>query len=152
MEIYSPLANVMYIKINSSWSNNNRLYCYNVDIVYATMLCYSTQSPSNKSEEFPQILQPWWLSLRNFRGIFWESFPVTESLEILENFPRIGPQDERFLWDQSFETQFREIPGNFSGISPQDIPEKFSELHHRVFKFRFSPIGVSVVLFFYALP
>ena len=44
MEIYSPLVNVMYIKINSSWSNNNRLYCYNVDIVYETMLCYFTQS------------------------------------------------------------------------------------------------------------
>ena len=49
--------------------------------------------PSNKSEEFPQIHQPWWLSLRNFRGISRESFPVTNSSEILEKFPRIGPQD-----------------------------------------------------------
>ena len=35
-------------------------------------------------------------------------------------------------------------------ISPE-IPEKFSGLPHRIFKFRFSPIGVSEVLFFYAL-
>ena len=93
--------------------------------------------PSNKSEEFPQIHQPWVLSLRNFQGISRESFPVTDSSEILEKFPRIGPQDERFLWDHSFETQFREIPEKFSGnFSPRnsseflqkyslEIPEKF---------------------------
>ena len=47
--------------------------------------------PSNKSEEFPQILQLWWLSFTDFQGISQESFPVTDSLEILEKFPRIGP-------------------------------------------------------------
>ena len=47
--------------------------------------------PSNKSEEFPQILQLWWLSLRNFQGISRESFPVFDSSEILEKFSRIGP-------------------------------------------------------------
>ena len=82
--------------------------------------------PSNKSEEFPQILQPWWLSLKNFQGISQESFPVTDSSKILEKFPRIGPQDERFLWDHSFQTQFREIPEKFSGIFPHKIPQNFS--------------------------
>ena len=81
--------------------------------------------PSNKSEKFSQILQPWWLSLRNFWGISRESFPVTDSLEILEKFPRIGPQDDRYLWDHSFETHFREIPKKFSGIFPHKIPQNF---------------------------
>ena len=82
--------------------------------------------PSNKSEKFSQILQPWWLSLRNFWGISRESFPVTDSLEILKKFPRIGLQDEIFLWDHSFETQFREIPEKFYGIFPHKIPQNFS--------------------------
>ena len=73
-------------------------------------------NPSNKSEEFPQILQPWWLSLKNFWGISWESFSVTDSSEILKKFPRIGPQDERFLWDHRFETLFWEIPEKFLGL------------------------------------
>ena len=30
--------------------------------------------PSNTSEEFPQIFQPWWLSSKNFLGISGESF------------------------------------------------------------------------------
>ena len=101
--------------------------------IVKTFSIWRPLDPSNKSEEFPQILQQWWLSLRNFRGISRESFPVSDSSEILEKFPIIGPQDERFLWDHSFETQFREIPGNFSGISPQEIPEKFSWLLLRKF-------------------
>ena len=55
-----------------------------------------------------------------------ESFPVTDSSEILEKFPRIGPQDERFLLDHSFETQFQEISEKFSGIFPHEIPQNFS--------------------------
>jgi len=35
---------------------------------------------------------------------------------MFKKFPRIGPQDERFLWDHSFETQFREIPEKFLGL------------------------------------
>ena len=64
--------------------------------IHATHFIFNSrrnQYPSNKSEEFPQIHQPWWLSLRNFRGISRESFPVFDSSEILEKFPRIGPQD-----------------------------------------------------------
>ena len=87
--------------------------------------------PSNKSEEFPQILQPWWLSLKNFQGISQESFPVTDSSKILEKFSRIGPQDERFLWDHSFETQFWEFLRN---TSPK-ILEKFLELGHHAYGF-----------------
>ena len=45
-----------------------------------------------------------------------ESFLVTDSSEILEKFPRIGPQDERFLWYHSLKTQFREIPEKFLGL------------------------------------
>ena len=51
----------------------------------------NSSNPSNKSEEFP----------------------VTDSSEILEKFPRIDPQDERFLWDHSFKTQFWEILEKF---------------------------------------
>ena len=87
--------------------------------------------PSNKSEEFPQILQPWWLSLKNFQGISQESFLVTDSSKILEKFSRIGPQDERFLWDHSFETQFWEFLWN---TSPK-ILEKFLELGHHAYGF-----------------
>ena len=83
-------------------------------------------SQVTKVRNFPQILQPWWISLKNFRGISRESFPVTDSSEILENFPRIGPQDERFLWDHSFETQFQEIPEKFFEIFPLKIPQNFS--------------------------
>ena len=52
-------------------------------------------------------------------------------------------EDERFLWDHSFETQFREIPRNFVGknsseflrnTSPE-IPEKFLVLGHQVHGF-----------------
>ena len=75
--------------------------------------------PSNKNEEFSHILQPWWLSLKNFGGISRESFPVTDSSKIFKKFPRIGPQDERFLWDHSFETQFREIPEKFLRLGQQ---------------------------------
>ena len=50
-----------------------------------------TSYPSNKSEEFPQIHRGdflWGISEE-----FLESFPVTDSSEILEKFPRSGPQD-----------------------------------------------------------
>ena len=55
-----------------------------------------------------------------------KSFPVTDSSEILEKFPKIGPQDERFLWDNSFETQFREILEQFCG-------EKFLRISQEYF-------------------
>ena len=58
-----------------------------------------------------------------------KSFPVTDSSEILEKFPRIGPQDEGFLCDHSFETQFRE----FLRITSPEIPEKFLVLGHQVY-------------------
>ena len=54
-----------------------------------------------------------------------KSFPVTDSSEILEKFPRIGPQDKRFLGDHSFETQFRQIPEKLFGIFPYKIPQNF---------------------------
>ena len=75
--------------------------------------------PSNKSEEFPQILQPWWLSLKNFQEISRELFPVTDSLNW------IGPLDDRFLWDHSFETQFQEILEKF-------VPTKFLRFSGRM--------------------
>ena len=102
--------------------------------------------PSNKSEEFPQILQPWRLSLRNFWGISWESFPVTDSSEILEKFPRIGPQDERFVGSQFWDSVSRnpwEILQNFSPQNSSEflqqysveIPEKFLGLCYHVYGF-----------------
>jgi len=36
-------------------------------------------------------------------------------------------------------------------LKDQEIPEKFSALPHIIIKLRFSPLGVSEVLFFYAL-
>ena len=51
--------------------------------------------------------------LRNFSRII----SVTDSKEILEKFPIIGPKEERILGDHSFETQFREIPEKFFGIA-----------------------------------
>jgi len=69
--------------------------------------------------------------LKNFRGISRELFPVTDSSEILEKFSRIGPQDERFLWDHSFETQFREFLRN----TYPEISEKFLGLGHHVYGF-----------------
>ena len=75
--------------------------------------------------------------------ISWKSFPVTDSLEILDKFPRIGPQDERFLWDHIFEIQFWEILRNFSQLNSSEflqntspeIPEKFLGLGHHVYGF-----------------
>ena len=91
--------------------------------------------PGNKSKEFPRILQPRWLSLRDFRRISREPFPVTGSSEILEKFPRIGPQDERFLWDHSFKTQFWEILEKFREILWGKIPQNFLGLGHHVYGF-----------------
>ena len=63
-----------------------------------------------KVRNFPRFSNRGDFLLKNFLGISLESFPLTDSWEILKKFPRIGHQDERFLWDHSFETQFREIP------------------------------------------
>ena len=48
-------------------------------------------SPNNKNEEFPHRFSNHG-DLWNFRGISRESFSVTDSWEILEKFPRIGPR------------------------------------------------------------
>ena len=103
--------------------------------------------PGNKSEKFPQILQPRWFSLKNFWGISQESFPVIDSSEIFKKFPRIGPQDNRFFlesqfWDSVSENSW-EILWNFSpqnsseffqNNSP-DIPENFLGLSYHVYWF-----------------
>ena len=77
--------------------------------------------------------------VRNFprfsnRGDFlWrisKKFLENHSSEILEKIFRIGPQDERFLWDHSFETQFQKFLRN----SPE-IPEKFLGLGYHVYRF-----------------
>ena len=73
----------------------------------------NSSNPSNKSEEFP----------------------VTDSSEILEKFPRIDPQDERFLWDHSFKTQFWEILEKFWEILWGKIPQNFLGLGHHVYGF-----------------
>ena len=96
---------------------------------YKSSMIRTGTTPSNKSEEFPQILQPWWLSVRNFRGISRESFPVTDSSEILEKFPRIGPQDEIFLLDHSFELSFEKFLRN----SPEFSPTKFLRISPEIF-------------------
>ena len=57
----------------------------------------------NKSKEYPQVLQFWWLALKNFQGISREQVFVNDSSEILVKFCRIGPQFERFFGDHSFE-------------------------------------------------
>jgi len=116
-------------------------HCYNP----VTYQCHHTGSdlvsyrwhyrlyPSNKSEEYPQILQPWWLSLKNFREIFRESFHETDSSEIFENSPELVPKMrdfcgitvlrlslEKFLRNslEFFPTKFlRTSPEYFSGNS-----------------------------------
>ena len=77
------------------------------------VLLLNSSNPSNKSEEFP----------------------VTDSSEILEKFPRIDPQDERFLWDHSFKTQFWEILEKFWEILWGKIPQNFLGLGHHVYGF-----------------
>jgi len=77
------------------------------------VLLLNSSNPSNKSEEFP----------------------VTDSSEILEKFPRIDPQDERFLWDHSFKTQFWEILEKFREILWGKIPQNFLGLGHHVYGF-----------------
>ena len=49
-------------------------------------------STGNKSEEFPQVIQFWWLALKNFPGISREQVLVNDSPEILEKFPGISSQ------------------------------------------------------------
>ena len=54
----------------------------------------------------------------------------------------------------SWEFLWNFTPGNSQEVlltTSPEIPEKFSGLPHRIFKFRFSPIGVSLFLALLAL-
>ena len=47
----------------------------------------------------------------------------------VKKFPRIGPQDDRFFGDHSFESQFREILEKFFVNFPQEIPETLFQIY-----------------------
>ena len=105
--------------------------------------------PSNKSKEFPKILQLWWLW--RISEEFLENSSCTwflgNSREIPQNWsPRWEIFAESQFWD-SVSRNSREILQNFSPqnssecfptkflrISPE-IPEKFLGLDHHVYRF-----------------
>ena len=65
---------------------------------------------------------------------FLETFPVTDSSEILEKFPRIDPQDKIFGKSQFSDSLFEKFLRISPNISPE-IPEKFLGLGHYVYGF-----------------
>ena len=99
---------------------------------YAQSYCKAAQV--TKVRNYLQVLQFWWLALKNFREISREQVLVNDSSEILEKFPGISPQFERFFRNYSFETylvsrNFWEFFQDFS----QEITENFSGIFLRKF-------------------
>ena len=85
--------------------------------------------PSNKSEKFSQILQPWWLSLRNFWGISRESFPITYSYEFSRNSLELVPKMRDFCGITVFRLSFEKFLRN----SPEFFPTKFLRISVEIF-------------------
>ena len=101
------------------------------------------------------------ICLRFLRIFSWRnSWELLQNIspEIPEKFSRLGYQFYDYFGERNKRLSFENFSGSFlkkflrisQNISPE-IPEKFSGLHYRVFKVRFSPIGISEVLFYYAL-